>query len=44
MGNEEIKQETTQEKLNETSTLYYKNGEYYIGATVQNVRSGYGTY
>ena len=35
MGNQELKRENTQEKNQEVSTLYYRNGEYYIGATVQ---------
>ena len=44
MGNKEIKRENTQEKNQEVSTLYYRNGEYYVGATVQNARNGFGTY
>ena len=44
MGNKEIKRENTQEKNQEVSTLYYRNGEYYVGATVQNTRNGFGTY
>ena len=44
MGNKEIKRENTQEKNPEVSTLYYRNGEYYVGATVQNARNGFGTY